>query len=239
MKGISDWRLAVGNTERQRMRCHRIPNRCNPLPPATRGCHPPPENFASTPRIQLQFFELGTGQSEETFADFEAAEIGTELASRRGERLTEMIERHGPIAGDLTRRIGREQRLRHDLEATFEEVVKAHVGTEQREEIVVERAGRLAGDDEGEAVLDGFAQERTEGRQRRGLVRDVDDEETSGGTARRILDELDVESERMRRSAMASRPARSQASVAMADELRRLAAGEAALGLEIPKVSSP
>ena len=103
-----------------------------------------------------------------------------------------MIEGHGPVAGDLARGVSREQRLRHDLEATFEEVVEAHVGAEQREEIVVERAGRLAGDDEGEAVLDGFAQERPEGGERRGLVRDVDDEETSGGAARRILDELDV-----------------------------------------------
>ena len=74
-----------------------------------------------------------------------------------------MIERHGSVAGDLARRIGREQRLRHDLEATFEEVVEAHVGAEQREEIIVERAGRLTADDEGEAVLDGFAQERSEG----------------------------------------------------------------------------
>ena len=38
---------------------------------------------------------------------------------------------------------------------------------------------------------------------------------------------------------MASRPERSQASVAMADELRRFGAGEGALGLEIPNVSSP
>jgi len=155
------------------MRCHRIPT--------------------STPGIEFQLFELGSGQSEETFADFEAAEIGAKLAGGRGEGLAEMIQRHGSVAGDLTRGISREQRLRHDLEAAFEEVVKAHVGAEQREEVVVERAGRLAGDDEGEAVLDGFAQERTEGRQRRRLVRDVDDEETSGGTARRILDELDVE----------------------------------------------
>ena len=144
------------------------------------------------PRIEFQFFELGSGQAEQTFADFEAAEISTELAGGRGERLAEMIERHGSVARYLTRRIGREQRLRHDLEAAFEEVVKAHVGAEQREEIVVERAGRLACHDEGEAVLDGFAQERTEGRQSRGLVRDIDDEETSGGTAGRVLDELDV-----------------------------------------------
>ena len=74
-----------------------------------------------------------------------------------------MIERHGSVAGDLTRRIGREQRLRHDLEAAFEEVIEAHVGAEEREEIIVERAGRLTADDEGEAVLDGFAQERSEG----------------------------------------------------------------------------
>jgi len=78
-----------------------------------------------------------------------------------------MIERHGAVARDLARRVGREQRLRHDLEAAFEEVVKAHVGAEQREEIIIERAGRLAADDEGEAVLDGFAQERTKGRERR------------------------------------------------------------------------
>ena len=132
------------------------------------------------PRIQLQLLNLGTGQSKQAFADFKAAEIGTELAGGRGEGLAEMIERHRSVAGDLARGVGREQRLRHDLEATFEEVVEAHVGAEEREEIVVERAGRLAGDDEGEAVLDGFAQERTEGRQRRGLVRDVDNEETSG-----------------------------------------------------------
>ena len=145
------------------------------------------------PRIELQFFELCTGKSEEAFADFEAAEISTELTSGRGEGLAEMIERHGSVAGNLARGVGREQRLRHDLEAAFEEVIKAHVGAEQREEVVVERAGRLATNDEGEAVLNDFAQERTEGRQRRGLVRDVDDEETSGGAVRRILDELDVQ----------------------------------------------
>ena len=158
---------------------------CQQFPHAARS-------VASAPRIQFQFFNLYSGQAEETFADFEAAEIGTELAGGRGEGLTEMIERHGSVAGDLMRGIGREQRLRHDLEAAFEEVVEAHVGAEERKEIVVERARRLAADDQGEAVLDGFTQERTEGGQRRGLVRDVDDEETSGGTARRILDELDV-----------------------------------------------
>ena len=78
-----------------------------------------------------------------------------------------MIEGHGAVAGDLARGIGREQRLGHDLEAAFEEVIEADVGAEEREEIIVERARRLAGDDQGEAVLDGFAQERTEGGERR------------------------------------------------------------------------
>ena len=39
---VSGWRL--GTQRDRRMRCHRIPTRCNFLPPATRGCHPPPEN---------------------------------------------------------------------------------------------------------------------------------------------------------------------------------------------------
>ena len=34
-RGDGGKRLAVRNTERQRMRCHRIPTRCNLLPPAT------------------------------------------------------------------------------------------------------------------------------------------------------------------------------------------------------------
>jgi len=93
------------------------------------------------PGIQFQLFNLGSGQPEETFADFEAVKISTELACGRGEGLAEMIEGHGPVAGDLARGIGREQRLRHDFEAAFEEVVEAHVGAEQCKEIVVERAG--------------------------------------------------------------------------------------------------
>ena len=148
---------------------------------------------ALPPRIQFQLFNLYSGESEETFADFEAVEISGELTRGCGEGLAEMIEGHGSVARNLTRGIGREQRLRHDLEAAFEEVVKAHVGAEQREEIVVQRAGRLAGDDEGEAILDGFAQERTEGGQRRRLVRDVDDEETAGGAIGRVLNEFDVQ----------------------------------------------
>ena len=76
-----------------------------------------------------------------------------------------MIQGHGPIAGDLTRGIGREQRLGHDLQAALEEVIEAHVGAEQREEVVIEGAGRLTGDDKDVAVLDGFAQERAKGRE--------------------------------------------------------------------------
>ena len=153
----------------------------------------PESDWQLTPGVEFELLDLSSWQPEETFADFKAAEISTELARGRGEGLAEMIEGHGSVAGDLTRGVSREQRLRHDLEAAFEEVVEAHVGAEEREEVVVERAGRLACHDEGEAVLDGFAQERTEGRQRRGLVRDVDDEKTAGRAARRILDELDVQ----------------------------------------------
>jgi len=87
----------------------------------------------------------------------------------------------------------REQRLRHDLEAAFKEVVEAHVGAEEREEIVIESAGRLTADNQGVAVLDGFAQERTKGRERGGLVRDVDDEETAVGAVGRILEQLDIQ----------------------------------------------
>ena len=52
-----------------------------------------------------------------------------------------MIEGHGPVAGDLTRGIGRQQRLGHDLQAALEEVIEAHVSAEEREEIVIEGAG--------------------------------------------------------------------------------------------------
>ena len=105
-------------------------------------CHPSPESdWQLPPRIQFQLFNLYSGESEERFADFEAVEIGGELTRGRGERLAEMIEGHGSVAGDLARGIGREQRLRHDLEAAFEEVVKAHVGAEEREEIVIQSAG--------------------------------------------------------------------------------------------------
>jgi len=55
-----------------------------------------------------------------------------------------VIEGHGSVARNLTRGIGREQRLRHDLEAAFKEVVEAHVGAEEREEVVIERAARAA-----------------------------------------------------------------------------------------------
>jgi len=96
---------------------------------------------ALPPRIQFQLFNLYSGESEERFADFEAVEIGGELTRGRGEGLAEVIEGHGSVAGDLARGIGREQRLRHDLEAAFEEVVEAHVGAEQREEIVIQSAG--------------------------------------------------------------------------------------------------
>ena len=113
-------------TSRQRTRRRRVPT--------------------SAPGVEFELLNLSSGETEQAFADFEAADIGGELTGRRGEGLTEMIERHGPIAGDLTRGVGRQQRLGHGLEAAFEEVIEAHVGAEQREEIVIQRAGRLAGD---------------------------------------------------------------------------------------------
>ena len=39
---------------------------------------------ALPPGIEFEFFNLGSGESEKTFADFEAADIGGELARRRG-----------------------------------------------------------------------------------------------------------------------------------------------------------
>ena len=87
-------------------------------------------SLPSTPRIEFQLLNLSSGETEQAFADFEAADIGGELASRRGEGLAEMIQRHGAVAGDLTRGIGREQRLGHDLQAALEEVIEAHVGAE-------------------------------------------------------------------------------------------------------------
>ena len=148
---------------------------------------------ASTPRVEFQLLNLDSGKTEQAFADFESTEIGGELAGGCGQGLAEMIERHGSVAGDLTRGIGREQRLRHGLQAALEEVIEADVRAEEREEIVIKSAGRLAGDDEDEAILDGFTQERAKGRERRGLVRDVDDEETADIAIGRILDELDVQ----------------------------------------------
>ena len=62
---------------------------------------------ASSPRIEFKLLEFGAGETKQAFADFETAEIGGELAGGRGQRLSEMIEGHGPIAGDLTRGIGR------------------------------------------------------------------------------------------------------------------------------------
>ena len=56
---------------------------------------------ASAPRIQLQLFDLTSRHSEQAFADFEAAEVGGELARGRGQGLAEMIERHGSVARDL------------------------------------------------------------------------------------------------------------------------------------------
>ena len=147
-------------------------------------------SLPSAPRIEFEFFDPGAGQAKETFAHFEAAEFSAELASGRGERLTEMIKGHGSVAGDLSRGIGREERLSHGLQATFEEVVEADVSAEEREDIIVERTGRLAGDDEGETRFDRGAQENDEARERRGLMRDIDDEIAAHGAVGRVLGEF-------------------------------------------------
>jgi len=92
-----------------RMRCHRIPTRDSATWGQTRSAfRTKSDPVALPPRIEFEFHNLGAGEAEKTFADFEAVEIGTELAGGCGQGLAEMIEGHGSVAGDLTRGIGRE-----------------------------------------------------------------------------------------------------------------------------------